>query len=146
MSVTEPKQQLDLTGPQKRRMRRAAKKPIRPSDLRPRTLEHILAQGRARKPRTGQPAHFKEWMRVVNVTKYLKEFKLFKLAAMLSKKGEAGLAKRFMLLSVHYKSVWDLSQASRSQLLAHKGFGQAGLDAVYEYLTAKNVDLMWSPR
>lgn len=47
------------------------------------------------------------------------------------------------ILAERYPSVWSLSQASRSDLLAFKGVGDRTLNKLRSYLTTRGVKVRW---
>lgn len=121
-------------------------KSIAPREFRPTTVAHVLAEGRVRRRRTGQPNHFRLWMADLRAQQALKSIKLTKLAqsAAAQTRPKANLAKSLTILSEYYPNVFLLAAASLESLLAVPGIGKAKLGVVEEYLRSNNVHPRWS--
>jgi hypothetical protein len=93
--------------------------------------------------RTGTSPHFERWKAEGRIKSALQKLKTGTLADEIvgNDKAASGFALLFL---AGFKTVWDVSQAKRADLLAARGVGIATLGHVEDYLKAKQVDLKWS--
>jgi hypothetical protein len=99
-----------------------------------------------RSPRTGTTPHFKMWMADLKIKSALQRMKLVQLAEATATepKAAAGYAIVATDGTKRYKSVWDLINADRDDLLAISGIGPARLTAMHTDLVKHDVQPKWA--
>jgi hypothetical protein len=90
---------------------------------------------------TGTTPHFKLWMADLNLKRVLQLTKLAKLADFHP--DDATGSAYALLFGSGFKTVWDLTQSNKRDLLAVKGFGPAKLALVKADLAARQVQVNW---
>ena len=96
-----------------------------------------------RRHKTGPNRHLQAWKAESRVISALKQISTSALAASVADentKASASLA----LLAPTFENVWDLSRATRMDLLAIRGMGPKRLAHLATFLLARNVPLAWA--
>lgn len=96
--------------------------------------------------RTGTPQHFRFWMADLSLRSALQKTKTAALAQALGDADQVGIAMAYAILATdrRYRNVWQVSQASRQDLLAVKGIGPKRLETLHADLLARRVNPKWS--
>ena len=114
--------------------------------------EHVRTPGSSPHARfrsgipTGTTPHFRMWMADLRLKSALQKTKLISLASATATepKAAAGYAMIATSRGLRIKSVWDLVNRKRSELLDIPGIGPARLRALHADLVKHNVQPKWS--
>ena len=103
---------------------------------------HVKRNSRTK---TGTPAHFKAWQAEGKIKSILQRMSLGALADSLGDSDHKA-ASAFAILAVNsrFKNVWNLCQATQSDVLAVKGIGPVSAEHIETYLKGRNVPLNWT--
>ena len=109
------------------------------------SIRHVLRRGpfaRVRSGvRTGRTAHFNMWQADLGIRRALEGITLVSIVDRLTGLPEANAYG--ILSRAGYRNVWQLTQASKHDLLAIKGFGPAKLALVKADLDKHQVGVDW---